>query len=211
MVIQQPLDPKRPLIICDADEVLVQFLKGLERHLDKQGLYLDLTSFRIHGNVREQASHRQVPDATVTDLIARFFEHETATLDPVPGAGDALRRLGGTAQIVILSNLPASALQARIDNLAQHGMSYPVIAGSGPKGSIVKQIIGEMTAPIVFVDDLPPHHTSVASITPRVHRLHFVADPRLAGLIGPSPDAHARIDTWPEATTWIEQALSNPS
>ena len=210
MVTPHPLDPNQPLVICDADEVLVQFLRGLERYLDKQGLYIDITSFRIHGNVREQETNTHVPDHAVTDHIAQFFEHETATLDPVPGARDALTRLNTNAQILILSNLPPTARQARIDNLTQHGMPYPVMAGSGPKGVIVQQIVASMRAPIVFIDDLPLHHASVASSTPHVQRLHFVADPRLAKLVGPSPDAHARIDTWPEATEWIERALSNP-
>ena len=201
------IDPQRPLIICDADEVLVQFMIGLERYLERQGYRLDLTSFRIHGNVRHTASGDTVKDEDVTQLIGSFFATDTAILDPVPGAAAALRRLSSHAQIVVLSNLPDTARQARIENLTTHGMAYPVIAGSGPKGSVVARMIGDMKAPVVFIDDLPPHHASVAATTPRVHRLHFVADPRLARLIGASPDAHARIDSWSEAEAWIGSRL----
>jgi hypothetical protein len=201
------IDPRRPLIICDADEVLVQFMMGLERYLERQGYRLDLTSFRIHGNVRHTASGDTVKDEDVTQLIGSFFASDTAILDPVPGAAAALRRLSSHAQVVVLSNLPDTAREARIENLTSHGMAYPVIAGSGPKGSVVARMIGDMKAPVVFIDDLPPHHASVAATTPRVHRLHFVADPRLARLIGASPDAHARIDSWPEAEAWIGSRL----
>jgi hypothetical protein len=86
-------------------------------------------------------------------------------------------------------------------------MEYPVMAGSGPKGNVILPLIADMRAPVVFIDDLPPHHASVASETPHVQRLHFVADTRLASLVPPSPHAHARIDTWPEAAPWISQAI----
>ena len=56
-----------------------------------------------------------------------------------------------------------------------------------------------------FVDDLPPHHASVAQHAAHVGRLHMVADPALRGLIPAAPDAHARIDGWREADPWIRQ------
>lgn len=202
------IDPARPLIICDADEVLVQFMMGLERFLERNGYRLDLTSFRIHGNVVVRETGARAPDEDVTRLIGDFFASDTAHLDPVPGAARALQNLSRTAQVVVLSNLPDTAREARIGNLARHGMSYPVIAGSGPKGGIVARMITHMSAPVVFIDDLPPHHASVATTTPHVHRLHFVADPRLAKLIGASPDAHARIDNWSEAEHWIRGRIT---
>jgi hypothetical protein len=208
MVGQPVIDPSRPLIICDADEVLVEFIKGLERFLARQELRLDLVSFRIHGNVLHHHTGQRVDDQHVTRLIGDFFATDTAHLDPVPGAAEALSSLQADAQVIVLSNLPATARQARAENLARHGMAYPVIAGSGPKGHVVLPLIENMRAPVVFIDDLPPHHTSVASVAPHVRRLHFVADSRLARLVGPSPDAHARIDTWPEAAGWIRQAIS---
>jgi hypothetical protein len=206
MVDHPPINQDRPLIICDADEVLVEFIKGLERFLARQDLLLDLASFRIHGNVRHQATGHVLEDDRVTRLIDEFFASDTAVLDAVPGAAAALADLSRHATVIVLSNLPASAREARARNLAGHGMAYPVIAGSGPKGNIVKPLIAAMRAPVVFIDDLPPHHASVAGVAPHVHRLHFVADTRLARLIGPSPHAHARIDTWPEAAAWIRQA-----
>lgn len=207
MVGNLEINPARPLIVCDADEVLVAFIKGLERFLGRQDLYLDLASFRIHGNVRDRTTHRPVDDHAVTRLIDDFFAADTAILDPVPGAAAALAGLQAEAQVIILSNLPATAREARAVNLARHGMPYPVLAGSGPKGTLLQPMIADMRAPVVFIDDLPPHHASVASLLPHVHRLHFVADERLARLVPPSPHAHARIDTWPEAATWIGNAI----
>lgn len=207
MVATPRFDANRPLLICDADEVLVEFIKGLERFLERQGLVLDLQSFRIHGNVKYRDSKEPVADERVTRLIDEFFAADTDSLDPVPGAAAALTGLQDEAQVIILSNLPASAREARAANLARHGMHYPVIAGSGPKGNVILPLIQGMRAPVVFVDDLPPHHASVASVTPHVHRLHFVADERLAKLVPPSAHAHARIDQWPEAADWIRRVI----
>lgn len=201
------LDPTRPLIICDADEVLLQFLMGLERFLERRACYLDLTSFRIHGNVKHKASGEAVSDEAVSAHLKAFFESETRHLDMVPGAGPALNRLAERAQIVILSNLPETSREARIENLADHGMRFPVIAGKGPKGEIVREMVRNHRQPTVFIDDLPPHIASVAAETPQVHRLHFIADPRLARLLPKAPDAHHRLDTWPEAEVWIRSVI----
>lgn len=204
------LDPSRPLIICDADEVLLQFMAGLESYARTLGFYHDFSSFRIHGNIRHQANDEPLDDAAVTSLISQFFATCTRDLEPVPHASNSLASLSRHAQIIILSNLPATAREDRIDNLTRHGMPYPVIAGSGPKGSIVSGLIAGFGQPVVFIDDLPPHHTSVAQLAPHVHRLHFVADQRLARLVPPSPDAHRRIDTWPEAEHWISGLIKPP-
>jgi hypothetical protein len=201
------LDPKRPLIICDADEVLVQFVAGFERFLERQDLYLDLTTFALHGNVKHRSTNEPVDNREVSRLLDAFFASDTGILDVVPGAADALAALSGHAQIVILSNLPDHARAARVDHLRANGMPYPVIAGSGPKGVVVKRIIDGFDERVVFVDDLPPHLTSVATQTPHVHRLHFIADPRLAKLLPPAQDAHRRIDDWPTAHAWIASVL----
>ena len=201
------LDPARPLIICDADNVLLQFIEGLERFLERQDFYLDLTSFRIHGNVKHRATDEPAADAAVGELLTSFFASQTRHLDVVPGAAAALQALSNHAQIVILSNLPDTSRAARIENLTEHGMPYPVIAGKGPKGHVVRQLIDGFSPPVVFVDDLPPHIASVAGETPHVHRLHFIADERLARLLPKAPEAHARIDTWPDAKAWIAAAI----
>ena len=69
-------------------------------------------------------------------------------------------------------------------------------------------LVAERQPPVaVFIDDLPPHHGSVAKHAPEVHRLHMIADPELRGLIPAAPDAHVRIDDWPAAHAHIRQLL----
>ncbi len=201
------LDPARPLVICDADEVLLQFMAGLEDFLHSLGYFHDFSSYRIHGNVRDQITKDRIADERVTELFGQFFATQTPLLHPVAGAATALASLSREAQVLVLSNLPETSRDARIENLTRHGMPYPVIAGRGPKGIVVKDLIAGFHQPVVFIDDLPPHLTSVATETPHVHRLHFVADPRLAKLVPHCPDAHRRIDDWPTAQNWITSVI----
>lgn len=200
--------PNRPLLICDADEVLLQFVAGLERFLLRRNRKLVLKTFAIHGNVINAVSGETVTHDEVTALLKDFFASDTGLLEPVPGAADALQHLSASAQIVVLTNLPEASRETRRAHLASHGMDYPVIAGSGLKGPIVRGLIKDMKAPVIFVDDLPPHLSSVAQETPHVHRLHFVADRRLARMIEPARDAHRRIDEWPAARVWIESVIA---
>ena len=59
----------RPLVIVDADEVILRFVDGFDRFLRVRGLYLDLTSYRLHGNVKSLADNAAVLDVEVTALL----------------------------------------------------------------------------------------------------------------------------------------------
>jgi hypothetical protein len=122
----------------------------------------------------------------------------------VPGAVEALGRIGEIADIVILTNLGDEAHPWRVDQLAKHGITHEVVCNRGGKGVPAKAIIERHGATrAAFVDDLPVHHASVAKHAPHVHRLHMIAEPRLASAIPPAEKAHARIDDWPTATEWL--------
>jgi hypothetical protein len=83
-----------------------------------------------------------------------------------------------------------------------------VVCNSGGKGVPARAIIDRYGAgSTVFVDDLPVHHASVAKHAPEVHRLHMVAEPRLAPAVPTAEHAHARIDDWPTAAKWILERL----
>lgn len=202
------LDPEQPLIISDADEVILEFVKGLEAYLEQQGMYLELTSYALTGNIRDTKSREAVSSDAVKELLANFFADRTAHVSPVPGAADALRSLSGRTQIVVLTNVPLAQREVRQNALAAHGMNYPVVANSGAKGAAVARMAGRTEAPVFFLDDIPRNIASVAQHAAHVVRLHFVADPRLARLIEPAEDSHARHDDWPSARAYIEAHLS---
>ena len=200
------LNPDRPLIISDADEVLLQFMRQFEIYLDRNDMWIDLSSFRLQGNIKYKGSDEAV-DMTNRNIIDDFFAAETLNFSPVEGAAEALNALSKEAQIIILTNLPLAQKSERQINLSKHGMDYPVIVGSGLKGPAVKSLGERVNAPLFFLDDIPHNINSVAEYVPTSGRIHMIADPRLSKLIGAAEGASARIDQWQEAQAWILDKL----
>ena len=201
------LDPNRPLVISDADEVLLQFMRQFEIYLDRNDMWIDLSSFRLQGNIKYKGSDEAV-DMTNRNIIDDFFAAETLNFSPVEGAAEALTALSKEAQIIILTNLPLAQKSERQINLSKHGMDYPVIVGSGLKGPAVKSLGEKINAPLFFLDDIPHNINSVAEYVPTSGRIHMIADPRLSKLIGAAEGASARIDQWQEAQAWILDKLA---
>jgi hypothetical protein len=201
------LSPDKPLIISDADEVLVQFVEGLDQFLREQELYFDIVSFAITGNVKRLEDDAVIDDDRVQQLLTSFFKERTEYLPAVPGAPEALKALSARAQVIVVSNVPLGQREARIRGLRNVGIDYPVIANIGLKGATISHITQDMQAPVYFLDDIPHNIASVAEHADHVHRIHFVADPRLARLIEPAEDCHQRIDDWPTAQAYMEDHM----
>ncbi|HEX7776429.1 MAG TPA: hypothetical protein VF449_07855 [Parvibaculum sp.] len=196
-----------PLIVTDCDEVLMQFLVGLETYLETQGLWLDLTSYALTGNIKHRDTNEVFDASGMPELMKGFFATSTHALLAVPGAADALKALSGRAQIVVLTNVPFTEKETRAKSLAAQGMDYPVIANKGLKGGAVKKLAGMVEAPVFFLDDIHHNIASVAKAHDASHRLHFIADKRLAKLMGQSPDSHFHTTEWAEAHDFIAARL----
>lgn len=202
------LDASCPLIICDADGVLVEFMAAFESYLGDCGYYFDWSSFRLVGNVRRHSDDAPIPSEEVRATLDNFYAEKTEDLEPLPGAAAALDTISARAQIVVLSNIPVHAREGRARCLRRHGMDYPVIANAGGKGPAVQRLSARIDAPAVFIDDIPRNHTSVAQVVDHVTRIYFAADPRLAELFGHSADSHHRAQNWTEAQAIIERCFS---
>ena len=199
----------RPLLITDCDEVLLHMVAHFEAWLDeKHGIAFAFESGNFRNSMTAKASGEMIAEERVRPLLGEFFESEMHRQTLVPGAVDALGRIGEFADIVILTNLPELAHPWRVEQLASHGIAHEVVCNSGGKGVPARAIIDRFGATrTAFVDDLAVHHASVAKHAPEVHRLHMVAEPRMAPAIPPAEDAHARIDDWPTATEWLIERL----
>lgn len=199
----------RPLLITDCDEVLLHFVTPFKDYLlAVHGMTLQLDSFALSGNIRHADCSTVEPSAFMP-LLESFFETHMPTQTPAPGAVDALATLAEIADIVILTNVADRHHAPRTTELARLGMPYRVVTNSGGKGQPVAALLAEYApSAAVFVDDLPPHHSSVKAYAPSVYRLHMVADPQLQGLIPAAPDADARIDDWPAALQQIQTVFA---
>ena len=202
------VEPGRPLVISDADEVLFRFVETFVGHIEDRGYSFDWSSFRLTGNLRRRADGAVLDQEQVFALLEAFFAERAGDIPPVPGAAEGLGRLARAgAQIVVLTNIPAIGRRARQRSLVRHGMPYPVVANSGDKGPAAAWLARRAGAPAVFVDDGPNHHISVKAVAPAITCLHFVADRRLARLVEKPPEADGRPEDWPALERAARAAL----
>jgi hypothetical protein len=189
----------RPLVICDVDEVVVHFTRDFETYLDARGLWLDAASLALTGNIRHRASQQPATDDHVAGLIADFFDERTLHLEPIDGAIESLLHIGEAADVVMLTNLPHTAGDKRRENLSGHGLPYPVITNSGPKGPAISKLARLAGQTTVFIDDSPAFIASAYDHAPGVHLVHFLHDERFARHIEPIDFVSLRTATWSEA------------
>ena len=189
----------RPLVICDVDEVVVHFLKGLETFLAERDLWLDPASFALNGNIRRLSDDAPVPTDELGGLLTDFFAVRTRFLEAISGASEALAALAPSADIVMLTNLPDEFRADRIANLAGHGIPYPVVTNSGPKGPAIRTLAAGRQAPVVFIDDNHGYLLSAHEHSPRTHLVHFLQDQRFARHVGHFDCMSLRTDNWTDA------------
>jgi len=200
----------RPLLITDCDEVLLHMVRHFGDWLDEaHDIDFAPEGGRFGDALTRRADGRIVPQHEVWPLLDGFFRTEMDRQTLVPGARDALERIGRHADIVILTNLEDWCHAGRVAQLAAHGIAHRVVCNQGGKGFAVRRLVDEMgPGAVAFVDDLPQHHESVAEHAPEAHRLHMVAEPSIAHTIAPAPHAHARIDDWNAAADWLLARLA---
>lgn len=201
----------RPLIITDADEVLFHFMEGLEVFLEQQALYFDWSSFALHGNIRRKKDKEPVEAKQIPALLNQFFEEHCHKLPVAPGASEHLKLLSKDAQIIVLSNVPPKYALQRRESLQKNDMDFPLIANIGSKGQVVKHLAENLKRPVFFIDDIPTNHSSVSKHANHVERVHFIADKRLASLLGPAEHSNIRLDSWPEIHDHIQLILNKGS
>lgn len=197
----------RPLLICDVDEVVVHFTRDFEAYLEARGLWLDTSSFALNGNVRRSDNDVAIEAREVMGLIDRFFVDRTRHLEPIDGAVAALQEIGETADVVLLTNVPHSSGADRRENLRQHGLPFPVVTNSGPKGPAIRQLAHRARTATVFVDDSPSFIASSFEHAPEVHLVHFLHDERFARHISPLDYVSLRTGSWSEAGPHVRQLL----
>lgn len=201
------LDPRRPLVIVDVDEVLGLFVMGFERLLADHGYELRLQRFALLGNIYRCGAETPVDIDTGRALYDEFFKTGVEDMEPAPHAAEQLAALSAQATIVILTNAPDHCRKPRARWLTRHGLDYPLMINEGPKGAAVAALAAQTSGPSAFVDDLLSNLDSAEIAAPHVRRFQLIADPRLRTMAPAAPDRHRRIDDWPTLGGEITRAL----
>jgi hypothetical protein len=200
--------PGRPLVVTDADGVLLCFTGSFASWLAERGLMLKLTSYRLEGGIRRMDDGSRLIDVEATALIDEFRQ-ELDWLPAVDGACEALAELSKAASIVVLSNVNRIQAAARLRNFAKLGLAYPLIAndcGGGylaDKGAAVRSLAAHARAKTFFIDDIPSNLADVAKAAPNVTLVHMAESEPLRMLLGTAFPAHCHARGWTEVKGFI--------
>ncbi|MEM9147521.1 MAG: hypothetical protein AAGC57_15130 [Pseudomonadota bacterium] len=203
-----PLCADRPLLIVDADEVMVVFAAHLARFAAAEGLEMRLERYSLEGAFTERAGGGVLSFEDAIALIHRFVEAETHRQEALDGAPRSLARLAERAQIVVLTNVPRHGREARVENLSALGMGYPMVENGGGKGPVIAWLAERTGAPAIFLDDSPHQLASAKVSAPHVVRVHFVGAPMVAPIIPQCEAADHRVTTWSEAEALLTRLLA---
>ncbi|MGI9481767.1 MAG: hypothetical protein ACR2OR_05345 [Hyphomicrobiales bacterium] len=203
------LDREKPLIICDVDEVVLHFLRGLEAHLKENGMWLDPASFALNGNVKYAGTNDPLPASEIGPILHAFFEARAGNLDVIDNAAETLNELGEMAEVVLLTNMPHAFRKARVENLQSHSIHHPVISNSGMKGPAVREISAGTKAPVIFLDDTPNNLHSVADTCPETTIIHFIQDDRFGRYLDVIERFSYRTNNWIETGDHIRGKIGD--
>ena len=172
----------KPLIVCDADEVIFDFMNSFETYLHSKGLYFNWKSYALEGNILND-KNQALSKNQITNIIHNFFMCRTESMDLVEGAVKSLQKLSRKYNIIILSNIPFKFYEKRRIALKKCGINFPFFANTGPKGKAVKYLSDIHKGKIWFIDDSPYQIKSVKLEEKNVNTILFVGNSKLESLI----------------------------
>jgi hypothetical protein len=197
----------RPLVVCDVDEVVLEFLDPFDRYLNSIGHKLHPDSFRLHGNIRSIMEDLVAAHDQVNRMEEEFFATQDKWQVPAKGVDAALRSLSRDADIVFLTAMPPRHHDVRRTLLDLHGLDFPMIATEEPKGPVVAALIGDRNVPAVFVDDIVRNLGSVRTHAPGCLLMHLMAN-QVFRAMGPKPEKDVVIaEDWVDAQRLIREHL----
>jgi len=197
----------RPILITDADEVILHFADILSEYLLTQGMYVNFISYALEGNIKYLDSHKPVQSARFKSIISDYFENYVEKQPLVDGARDHLKNLSAQCDIIILTNIPHDFADRRRQQLVDYGLNYPMISSSGPKGPVMKHIRQMTEQKIIFIDDISHHHKSVAQTVPEALRIQYIANGHLNSIEKKSKYCHHRCRNWAHIEQVIKKHL----
>ncbi|MEM9140842.1 MAG: hypothetical protein AAGB15_13535 [Pseudomonadota bacterium] len=202
-----PIEPGRPLIAVDVDEVLVVFVEHLDRYIRTLGYEMRLERYELEGSIFPIGTNDAVPFDGCIELINTYFANETLNQQAVPGGRAVLERLAEIAQIVILTNVPRHATAMRRQNLDGLGLTWPMAVNSGGKGRAMAWLAAKAGAPAAIVDDSSSQLESVAKHAPEVSRFHFAWAEHIARLYPDCAHATRQVYDWPGTEQAIRETF----
>jgi len=199
----------RPLIICDVDEVVMEFLDPFDAYLASVDHRLHADSFRLNGNIRRIADGVCATREEIEAFQEAFYATQDQWQTPVLGAREVLAGLKDEADIIFLTAMPPRHETVRRALLDLHGFGYPMLATEEAKGPVAARLIGMRNVPSVFIDDIAYNLHSVRENAPACRLIHIMAN-KAFGALAPDPgESVAKARDWQHAGELIRAHFFN--
>ncbi|MBX4890858.1 hypothetical protein HJA76_23680 [Rhizobium bangladeshense] len=195
---------KRPLIVCDVDDVVLQFIDPFQHFLQSLGHEFLPRSFRLHGNIVSKADGTEIQGQRVSRLIEDFFDAQELWQTPVDRVVETLGRLSKEADILFLTAMPPRFQVQRRRLLDSAGLLYPLLASEQPKGPIVHALHASRSFPVVFIDDMAHNLHSVREYMADCLLIHLMPDSPVHRFAPAAADDITRAADWGHAAELIE-------
>ncbi len=189
---------ERPLIVCDVDEVVLEFVTPFSAFLEANGFTLLPRSFRLTGNVVSATDGAETPAGQVHDLLESFFTEQAEWQTPAKAVAMTLNNLSAAADILFLTSMSPRHYAARRDVLDRHGLAYPLIATEHAKGPLIRDLHDGRPHALFFIDDLLSNLLSVRQHAPQARTLHFMANEVFRAMAPDPGEEVTRAETWPD-------------
>lgn len=193
----------RPLIICDIDEVVMEFIDPLQDYLASVEHRLHADSFKLNGNIRRIADGACATKEEIQTFQEAFFSAQDKWQRPAKDAKAVLDSLKDDADIVFLTSMPPRHETVRRALLDLHGFAFPMVATEDAKGPIAARLIGERGVPAVFIDDIYTNLHSVRTHAPACLLINLMANDAFRALAPDPGEGVERARDWMHASALI--------
>jgi len=190
------INPNLPLLICDADEVIFEFMNTFENFLNSNNLYFSYDSFKLNGNIKEIKNNKALESKKISLLIDNFFKKHTYTQKLIKDSKITLEELSKKISIVILTNMPNEYVSNRVKALENNGMFYDVIVNNGGKGKVCAELENKTDNSVFFIDDSPNQIASVAYKTKNIYKIHFLQNAKLLKILPHVNESDFNTNDW---------------
>ncbi|OWV77819.1 hypothetical protein ATY78_14540 [Rhizobium sp. R635] len=195
---------ERPLIVCDVDDVVLQFIGPFQLFLQSQGLEFLPRSFRLHGNIVSKADGVEVEEQQVSRLIDAFFEAQEHWQTPLDRVVETLGQLSEVADILFLTAMQPRFQDQRRRLLDRTGLLFPLLASEQPKGPIVHALHASRSLPVVFIDDMARNLHSVRDHVADCLLIHLMPDSPVHRFAPAAAEDITRATDWADVAELIE-------
>lgn len=198
----------RPLIVCDVDEVVLEFITPLKAFLRANGYDFIARAYSLKGNIVSIADGTEIAQAKISELLETFFLSQHDWQTPAEHAVDTLHGLANEADIVFLTAMAPRHQPIRRALLDSFDLPFPLIATEDAKGPVVDRLHNRRALPVAFLDDIERNHLSVRTHVPDCLLVSLMANQELRALAPAVSDGILTATGWTHAATLLRAHMA---